>query len=213
MSAAGGAAAGAFVGVMIANNIARLQKGLAAAREAWRPLETRGLTFGTEPETRMALRQGDGTRPTLAGTLDGVACGVRVISDFLHNSHTEVRATLAAATDGRVGIYPSPGGVLGAIRDWLQQDIKIGDPDFDASFLITAKPTEIVLPLLSFTVRERLFALTGEGKLVGLTVEKDQALVLLNGVELDPAAISTALDLVVEVARLSASPGSPSTSP
>lgn len=184
-----GAAGGAFAGILIANNIARLQKGTAAAFEAWKALEARGLALESENE-----------RPVLRGDVEETACAVRIVSDMVHNPHTEVTGESSGGMEAKVGIFPSPGGVLSALRDWLHGDIELGHSDFDPAFLVTAKPTEAAAALLSATVRERLLRLSG-GVLAGMTYANGHIKLVLNDIVLEPDVIEAALDLVIDVAR------------
>jgi len=174
---------------MIANNIARLRAGIAAAVEEWKALAARGLVIGSEKD-----------RPVLTGSAEGVACTVRIVTDFVHNAHTEVSAEIAKGVEARIGVFPSPGGLLSAVRDWLHQDVEIGEPEFDQAFLLTAKPASAAKSLLGPETRERLCALAG-GKLAGFTYAPKRATVLLNGIETDAAVLGTALDLVAHAAR------------
>lgn len=189
----GGAAGGAVAGIMIANNMARLKAGIEAAEGTWPSLVGRGFSVGKE-----------GDRPVLTGTLDGFACTVNIVTDFVFNPHTEVTATIAGGVAGKVGAYPSPSGLLKGVRDWLHQDVDIGDPEFDEAFLITSKPNDVAARLLSQQVREWICMLMG-GKLIGFRYDGARAQVLLNGVESDTGAIETALDIVCTAARLSQS--------
>lgn len=185
MSAAGGA----FAGILIANNIARLNAGIAAAPHAWRPLEARGFVLG---ET-------DG-RPMLTGAVRGVTVSVKIVSDVVNYAHTEVSATPTEGVDATVGVHPSPGGVLGHIRSWIGQDIVVGDADFDRAFLVTAKPEGAAKVLLDDTKREHLIALAGT-RLAGFTYGRERVAVLLHGVETDPEVLAVAVDLVADAAR------------
>jgi hypothetical protein len=184
MSAAGGA----FAGILIANNIARLNAGIAAAPNAWKPLEARGLTVGEE-----------GGRPVLTGAVQGVAVTVKIVSDVVKYAHTEVSAKPPEGVDATVGVHPSPGGVLGQIRSWIGQDIVVGDADFDRAFLVTAKPAGAAKVLLDEAKREHLVALAGT-RLAGFTYGRERVAVLLHGVETDPEVLAVAIDLVVDAA-------------
>lgn len=186
----GGAAAGAFAGIAIANNLARLTKGCAAAKTAWKAVE--GLTLSSEVV--------DGAeRPVLSGPVGAVPVTVRVVTDFVHSAATEVRATPVKGASVVLGLYPSPGGMLSSVRDWLRQDIKIGDEGFDAAFLITGKPAAAAPTLLlGGKIREHLARLLGP--LAGFEYTKEGAQVMLSGVELDAEVLKTAIALVVEAA-------------
>jgi hypothetical protein len=195
-----GAAGGAAVGILIANNIVRLQKGIAVATESWKGLESKGLTLGSE-EVRGLKIAGGKTRPVLSGNAGGAACEVHIVSDLVHFAHTRVRAALAQPTEAKVGVHPSPSGLMGSIRSWLGQDIEIGDADFDPAFLISGKPESAAASVLTPTVREKISALTATG-LAGFTYGDGYAVVMLQGVITDVVILEVALDLVAEASRL-----------
>lgn len=182
-----GAAGGAMAGLLIANNLKRLNEGVAAAPAAWEVLAAHGLSPARFED-----------RPAMQGAIRGVDCSVRIVVDIVQNPHTEVSAE-RSGSEATIGVYPSPSGVLKWMRDRLHGDVEIGDPHFDEAFLVKSKPPEAAAALLSPSIRERLFALAG-GKLVGLRVDGDRATVLLNQIELDPTVIGVALEIVVEAA-------------
>jgi hypothetical protein len=193
------AAGGAFAGIVIGNNIARLTAGLVAAQVAWKSIESRGLIFGLEPVQGLAIATGK-ERPFLAGTIEGINCSVRVISDAVHYGYTRITARPPAGVTAIVGVHPSPGGILGRIRSWLGQDIEVGDKTFDETFLITGEPPAAARALLTEPLREKLLALAGP-RLAGFVCERDEVVVLLHGVEVDTDALTTAIDLAVEAAK------------
>lgn len=195
-----GAAGGAAVGILVANNIVRLQKGIAVANEAWAGLSAKGLVLAQEEVRGLKIAAGK-TRPMLSGTVGGVRAEVHIVSDLVHYAHTRVRAELAHPSDAKVGVHPSPSGLMGAIRGWLGQDIEIGDPDFDPAFLISGKPESAALSVLTPTVREKISALTATG-LAGFTFGDGYAVVMLAGVVTDVVVLEVALDLAVEASRL-----------
>lgn len=198
MSAAGGAIAG----ILIANNIMRATKGIETAKTAWKGLESLGLTLSFEQVSALGWASGR-ERPQLQGTVDGQRVEVRIITDIVHCAHTEVVVVPDAGVDVDVGVYPSPGGVLSRVRDWLRQDIQIDDAAFDAAFLITAKPASAAPQLLANEqLRVGLAELTG-GKLVGFHYSKARVVVTLNGVETDPVALQMALQVGAAAARFS----------
>jgi hypothetical protein len=182
-------AGGAIAGILIGQNLARLKAGIEAAPEAWKPLEARGLSFGS-----------DENGPHLIGSVDGVTCGVHIVTDMVHNAHTEVTSRLERTSAATVGVFPSPNGLLKSVRDWLHQDVEIGAPGFDEAFLITSEPKEAAADLLTPAVQQGVVALAG-GKLVGVTYGPDRIVVMLNGVEIDAAAIGIALDIVCNLAQ------------
>ncbi len=182
-----GAAGGAMAGLLIANNLKRLNEGIAAAPAAWAVLAAHGLTPATFED-----------RPAMQGAIRGVDCSVRIVVDLVQNAHTEVLAERSGG-DATIGVYPSPAGVLKWMRDKLHGDVEIGEPPFDEAFLIKSRPHEAAAALLTPSIRERLFSLAG-GKLVGLRVDAERATVLLNQIELDPTVIGVALEIVVEAA-------------
>lgn len=190
--------AGAFGGVVIGNNIARLQTGIAAATAAWRALESRGLVLGTESVRGIAIASGR-TRPMLTGKLDGIACAVQIVSDFVHYAHTKITATPVPGVDATVGVHPNPAGLFGKVRMWLGQDIVIGDPAFDEAFLITGKPTTAAAQLLTQGRRDRIVTLAAS-HLAGFVYEREEVVVLLVGVVTDVDILDTALDLACDAA-------------
>jgi hypothetical protein len=189
-------AGGALAGIAIANNIARLQGGIAAAAESWKVLGGRGLVLAQEEVGGFRAVSGK-QRPFLRGTLDGCAVEVHVRSDFVHYATTEVEAVPPAGAEVVVGVHPSPGGVLGYLRAWLGQDVEVGDAHFDEQFLVTAKPAAAARQLLDESMRARvdaLVALTGP-RFGGLRYTKERVSVVLLGVEADAAVVERAVDL------------------
>lgn len=195
-----GAAGGAAVGILVANNIVRLQKGIAVANETWAGLAAKGLSLTQEEVRGLKVATGK-TRPMLSGNAGGAVCEVNIVSDLVHYAHTRIRAALANPTDVKVGVHPSPSGLMGSIRGWLGQDIQIGDEDFDPAFLITGKPESAAASVLTPTVREKISALTATG-LAGFTFGDGYAVVMLQGVVTDVVILEVALDLVAEASRL-----------
>ncbi len=196
---AGGAAGGAMAGLMIANNVRRLTDGIAVATTAWKALEARGLTLSTQ-EVRGPASAAGPTRPVLRGEIEGVTCVVSIVPDAVMHAHTEVRANAVHAIDFVVGVHPSPGGILGSIREWLAQDIEVGDATFDELFLVTGKPSTAPKACLDAGAREALTALAG-GAFVGFKVDQHGAVVVFHGVETDTDMLNVALDLVRAAAR------------
>lgn len=192
-----GAAAGAFAGIVIANNIARATKGIAAAKSAWQAAEGGGISLSME-KVAGSFEAVTGTeRPKLWGMVQGVEVEVRITTDFVHYAVTEVIAKPVSGVDAVMGLYPSPGGLLSNVRDWLRQDIKIGDEGFDAAFLITGKPSAAAQKyLLQGRAREYLATLLGP--LAGFNYSKDRVQVMLTGIETDPEVLKTAIALAVE---------------
>lgn len=187
-----------MAGILIANNIARLTKGIAATGTAWKGLAERGLELREESVTGVASASGD-KRPVLAGNVSGVAVEVHIRSDFVHYATTEISATSRGAIDGEVGVHPSPGGVLGYLRSWIGQDIEVGDEAFDAAYLITGKPESAAKELLTPPLQQLVAALD-LAKLAALRYDKERVLVVLNGVEDDTAVLGAAIDLAVAAA-------------
>lgn len=194
---AGAGAGGALAGMMIARNVAATQKGLAAASVSWKELAGSGLTLRSEETSGLDVGTG-AERPVLEGTVGGTAVRVHVKTDMVHFGWTEIVATRAARFEGKVGVHPSPGGVLGYLRSWIGQDIVIGDEPFDAAYLITGKPEEAAASLLVPSVRELVVHL-GQ-KLAALSVEGDHAKVILSGVEAEVEVLRVAIDLAVAAA-------------
>lgn len=179
-----------MAGILIARNRAQLRDKLAEVKESWKPLEGSGLTLSTH----------DG-RTVLSGELDGITCRVSVISDLVHYAHTKIVATpIPSAAKVELGVHPSPGGIMGKVRSWLGQDIEIGDEAFDAAFLVSGDPKSAPKAFLSDGIRENLTVLAS-GRLAGFTYCADEAVVLLHGVQSDPAEIAVALDVVTDAAR------------
>lgn len=196
---AGGAAGGALAGIIIANNIVRLKKGLALANTAWQGLEAKGLALGSEAVTGFAAASGE-TRPVLSGAIQGCDCSVRVVSDFVHSAHTRVGAKSSQPYEAVVGVHPSPAGLFGSIRAWLAQDIEIGDPEFDHAFLITAKPSEAAISFLTPSMKEAVAALAG-ASFAGLVIERGEVSLLFQGVETNVELLSLAVDVVIAAAH------------
>lgn len=190
-----------MAGLIIANNVKRLTEGLAAATTAWKTLESRRLALETEEVTGFSKASGP-TRPILRGTQNGIACTVSIVSDKVQYAHTRISAKAAQASRAKVGVHPSPAGILGTIRSWIGQDIEIGDADFDEAFLITGKPDEAAKALLTETIRERIVTLAA-ARLAGFTFEDGEVVVLLHGVETDCDLLGVALDLVADAAKTS----------
>lgn len=186
-----------MAGVIIGRNLESLKAGLAAAREGWRALEARGLQLGSEEVSGLAATSGK-ERPTLSGAIAGCAVEVHVRSDMVHWAHTEVIATPAEGAEVTIGVHPNPAGLMGYLRQWLGQDIEIGDEAFDSAYLITGKPESAARALLVPSVRELVTALGP--KLAGLTYRDRRVTVALLGVETDPALLGIALDLAAAAA-------------
>lgn len=194
-----GAAAGAFVGLMIGNNITRLVAGIAAARQSWPALAERGLVLRDEEVGPVASASGK-QRPYLAGAVDGCEVEVHIHSDMVHYATTVITARPPRGADVVVGVHPSPGGVLGYLRSWIGQDIQIGDQGFDDAFLITGKPESAAGALLDLPLREKLLSLEG-GRFGGFTYTRERVSVALHGVETGAAALGRAIDAAVAGAR------------
>lgn len=190
----GAAAGGAFVGLMMARNIATSKKGIEAAAESWKTLAAHGLTLGTETVGAFKAPTSK-ERPTLTGSVGGTPIDVRIETDMVHLARTEITAKRAAPFDGVVGVHPSPGGVLGYLRSWIGQDLLVGDEPFDAAYLITGKPESAPKELLVEGVRQ-LVAGLGD-KLAGFTVEGDTARVVLAGAEADAEIVLAAIHLAI----------------
>lgn len=188
-------AGGAVAGLLIANNIGRTTRGIETAKETWGALAERGLTVSSEATSGFAVATGK-DRPAARGEIGGRPVTVRIVTDFVHCARTEVVVERAGAA-GKVGVYPSPGGVLGQLRDWLQQDVEIGDEAFDAAFLVTGKPAEAAKTALgSAALRERIAGLLG-GSFAGLELDEARVRVTLSGVETDAGVLGAALDLAL----------------
>lgn len=188
-------AGGAVAGLLIANNIGRTTKGIETARTTWPALADRGLAVTMEPTSGFSVATGK-DRPAAQGELRGRLVTVRIVTDFVHCARTEVVVERPGAA-GKVGVYPSPGGVLGQLRDWLQQDVVIGDDAFDAAFLVTGKPAEAAKAALSdASLRERIAGLSG-GSFAGLELDESRARVTLSGVETDVATLGAAIELAL----------------
>jgi hypothetical protein len=190
--------AGAIGGILVGNNIGRLQAGIAAATVAWKALESRGLALGSEPVGGFAAASGK-SRPMLNGKVGGVACSVHLVSDFVHYAHTKIVAVPVDGADVTVGVHPNPAGLLGWIRQRLGQDIQIGDAAFDEAFLITGQPEPAAVALLTPPRRAQIVTLAAS-HLAGFTYAKGEVVVLLVGVVTDEAVLGTAIDLASEAA-------------
>ncbi len=191
------AGAGAMVGAMIGRNLVLLQDGCDGAEAAWGPLLARGLALGRDPVSALVPIRGG--KPRLDGVVGGVPCRVTVRTDAVHYAETDVVAAPPGGARFKLGVWGSRGGVIGALRDWVHGDVKLGDAAFDERFLITADPAEAAARALSPAVRERLTALAAGG-FVGLVAGAAEVTLTLSGVELDPEALGLALDVVAAVA-------------
>lgn len=188
-------AGGAVAGLLIANNIGRTTKGIEAAKGTWPALAERGLTVASEETRGFAVATGK-DRPVARGEIGGRPVTVRIVTDFVHCARTEVVVERTGGP-GKVGVYPSPGGVLGQLRDWIQQDVLIGDEAFDAAFLVTGKPAEAAKAALADgALRERIAALLG-GSFAGLELDEARVRVTFSGVETEVATLGAALDLAL----------------
>lgn len=193
MSAAGGA----FAGIMIANNVARFQEGLAKARTDWGKLADRGMALGVEDGPAIQIER---ERPVLKGVITGVPCEIRAAADAVYYPRTEVTARLPGLGDETVGVHPDPGGLFASIRAWWTQDIEVGDPEFDRIFLVTARPDGAAARLLPPGTRERILALAA-ARFMGLTVGNGTITLAFHGVETDTDALGLALEAVAEIAN------------
>jgi hypothetical protein len=177
---------------MIGRNIELLKSGIAAASESWKPLTERGLALGTDPVSGLAKTTGN-ERPMLSGMIAGCALEVHIVSDMVHYAHTEITAKPKSGIDAKIGVHPNPGGIFGYLRQWLGQDIQIGDEAFDPAYLITGKPETAPASLLVPSVRELVTSLGA--KLAGFTYAEDRVAVVLHGVETDASVLGAAIDL------------------
>jgi hypothetical protein len=184
---------------MIGRNVALAKEGIQAAKASWKSLEGGGVRLTTEAVTGFSASTG-AERPVLEGEIDGVAVEVHITTDVVHWALTEVSAP-QAHSEGKVAIYPSPGGLLSNLRDWLRDDIEIGDAELDPAFLITGTPPSAAKTLLANEgVRQRLCALP-PGKLGAFTLNDKGIVVSLVGVVADAEIVQQALDLAVAAAR------------
>jgi hypothetical protein len=184
----------AFGAIAMANNLARMQQGLAQARERW-PQIAPELRYA-EGAPVAALGQG---LPELVGELEGVALRLRAETDVVFYATTEILAQRPFG-GGEVGVYPSPAGLLGRVRQWLGGDVEVGDPDFDTSFLVTSEVPGEAAAWLQPALRAEIAALAGHG-LGGLVRADGQVRLLLYGVVTDEAVLSAALGLALRAAR------------
>ena len=191
-----------MAGILIGNNIALLKKGIEAATTAWKKLEERGLSLGSEEVGALKAASGK-QRPVLTGNVSGCQVEIHIRSDTVHYATTEIAAKPPKGVDAVVGVHPSPGGVLGHIRSWLGQDILVGDEAFDESFLVTGKPESAAKALVGPTIQQHIAILAG-ARLAGFSYTKDRVSVVMSGVETDPAVLGTAIDLVCAAATWSA---------
>lgn len=185
----GGAAGGAMAGVMIANNIARLNAATKKATDTWKALSSHGLALATEKG-----------RPVLRGEIDGVALTVDVVTDLVQCAYTRVVAKPTGPSPGTVGVYPQPPGVLGKLRALIGQDIVVGDEPFDQAFLVHGKPESAAKSLLTPEIRGRLLALLGH-HLSAFDYEGDRVCLQLGHVEPDPEIVRVAAEVVALAAR------------
>lgn len=192
-----GVGGGAFAGILIANNIGRATKAIAAAKTAWRAVD--GLTLSEERVEGVVAATTGAERPKLSGLVGGVPVEVIVATDLVHCATTVVTAKPPKGVDATLGLYPSPGGALSKLRDWLRNDVVVGDAELDAAFLITAKPSSAAAQLLMpGKTREHLARLLGS--IAAFEYERERVRVVLTRVELDVEVLNTAVALAVEAA-------------
>ena len=156
-----------------------------AVAEAWRPVaQARGLALDVEA-TRMA------------GRVDGIYVEVDA------QLRGQQRWTVFTARFDRplgVGLKLTRQGALSGIGKLLgMQDIEVGDPLFDARFVVKGAPTAQVRALLTPEVRARFVELQSQA--TQLTIEDDHLSAEVRWLVTDPAG----LDLgVVSIARAGA---------
>lgn len=194
------AAGGFMAGQMIGRNLDLLKKGVAEANEAWKALSSKGLELSQEPTTSVFKQTVGATWPSLRGNVGGAPIEVHVRCDAVYFARTEICAT-AKAKDVVVGVHLDPGGLMGYLREWIGQDIHIGDEQFDPAYLITGRPESAAISFLVPSVRELFMALGP--KLGGFTHEKEAIKVVLHGVETDPLVLGAAIDLAAAAATWS----------
>ena len=129
-----------MAGMMIARNLDLLKTGIAAAADGWKPLVARGYALGSEEMTTPFTKATGSTRPVLTGTVSGASFAVHIRSDAVYYARTEVTTTAPKPCDAVMGVQFNPGGIMGYLREWIGQDIQIGDELFDPAYLITGKP-------------------------------------------------------------------------
>ncbi len=180
----------------------RVKEQAAAAKTSWQAMAERGLELDEEPVVPVFEKNILGpTLPCLRGTVDGCEVTVRILADGVRTTHTEVRARPAQALKGvKIGVHPSPWGILGTIRSWLGQDIEVGDEAFDEAFLITGEPASAPPQVLDAPLREKLMNLNATS-FAGLVFDGESARVLMTGVLTSRELVSSAIDVAVAVAN------------
>ena len=138
--------------------------------------------------------------PVLEGVLDGVRFRLRVVRDELGWAHTQAFADAMAPMSCEVGVYSSPAGFLDWVKSHFEEDIEIGDAQFDRAFVIRARPREAAASLLQPDVRELVTAFLGHA-LAGLSYKEGVVALQWRGVERDPAVLEHAIRLVALVGR------------
>lgn len=186
------AAGGMMAGIIIGRNLEALRVAIEQAKAAWAASPPRGLAFELEDVTLFAAASGK-QRPVLKGTIGSTALSVVVRSDGVHLGRTEIVATPAEGAPVKVGVHPSPGGLMGYLREWIGQDIQIGDEAFDDAYLITGKPESAAQSLLHPSIRELIVGIGP--RFAGFTYAADKVVVVLHGVESDVEALGIAIDL------------------
>ena len=191
------AAGGAMAGMMIARNITLLEEGITAASGSWRALEGQGLSLGWDPA--VAGVDPNKRPPRLDGRVSGATCSVRITTDGVYCATTEISALLGAPSEAEISVYPNRGGLLGRIRQWLGQDVEVGDPAFDEPFLVLSRPREAAAKILDRQSRDEIAALAAAG-LSGLLVGDGKVVVSIAGVQADAEIVRMALQLAARVA-------------
>ena len=188
--------------LFFAAELERVKEQAAAAKTSWQAMAERGLELDQEPVVPVFEKNILGpTLPCLRGTVDGCKVTVRILADGVRTTHTEFRARPAEPLTGvKIGVHPSPWGILGTIRSWLGQDIEVGDEAFDEAFLITGKPASAPPQVLDAPLREKLVTLNANS-FAGLVFDGESAKVLMSGVITAREMVSTAIDVAVAVAN------------
>lgn len=189
-----------MAGLIIGRNLEALRVALVQAKSTWAASPPRGLACELEDVTLFAAASGK-QRPVLKGTIGGTALHVAVRSDAIHIPRTEIVATPSSGAAVVVGVHPSPGGLMGYLREWIGQDIQIGDEAFDEAFLITGKPESAAKALLNPAIRELVVAVGP--RFGGITYAADKVVVVIHGVETDVDALGAAIDLASAAASMS----------
>lgn len=177
----------------------------AAAAAKRRKDDADAIERAREPWARLARDRALGFSsasgpPAIEGTLLGIPCRAWIALDKNGFGHTHVEARPLETIDGRVGVVPNPGSILGFLKHHLTQDVSVGDPEFDAAFLVRATPEAMAPALLGPALRSYISPLALR-KLGAFVYEPGRVALQFSHVEVEGEWVAAALDAAIEAAR------------